>query len=64
MTKQNDNHKKLCDTAKEIQDLLLKNKFEIKEGPNIGNVPCLWLTENNLPYYEGVYISKISSNLE
>lgn len=60
MMKQKDNYKKLCDTAKKIQDLLLKNEFELREGPNIGNVMCYWLVENGKPYYEGIYISKKS----
>lgn len=51
-------HKILCNSAKKIQDILLKNNFEIKEGPNIINVSCYWLVENGQPYYTGVYISK------
>ena len=56
--KQKDNYKKLYNSAKKIQDILLKNNFEIKEGPNIGNVPCYWLVENGQPYHTGVYVSK------
>ena len=56
--KQKDNHRILCESAKKIQDILLKNNYDIVEGPNIGNVQCFWLVENNKPYYEGVYISK------
>jgi hypothetical protein len=56
--KQKDNHKILCDKAKKIQDILIKNNFEIVEGPNIGNVLCYWLVEQGQPYHTGVYISK------
>ena len=61
--KQKDNYKILCNSAKKIQDILLKNNFEIKEGPNIGNVPCYWLVENGQPYHTGVYISKKFNNI-
>jgi len=56
--KQKDNHKILCNSAKKIQDILVKNNFEIVEGPNIGNCMCLWLVESGQPYHTGVYISK------
>lgn len=52
------NYRILCNASKKIQDILLKNKFEIVEGPNSGNVQCYWLVENGQPYYKGVYISK------
>ena len=56
--KQKDNHKILCNSAKKIQDILLKNNFEIVEGPNSDNCMCLWLVESGQPYHTGVYISK------
>lgn len=51
-------HRTLCDCSRRIQDILSKNNFEIKEGPNIGNVSCYWLVKKGQPYYKGVYITK------
>jgi len=42
-----------------IQNILKDNNLKIVEGPNCGNVPCLWLVEEGQPYYKGVYISKV-----
>jgi len=59
--KQNNDYENLRDSAKKIQDILLKNNFEIVTGPNIGNAMCYWLVKQGRPYHEGVYLSKIDN---
>ena len=46
----------MCKVANKIQGLLIDNNYEIVEGPNSGNHPCLWLVEKGEPYHKGVYI--------